>query len=202
MPLSFRPFGFFTFVLEQNARDMLRFISWTEFNVTLLVAAVIYYGIVLGKFYRKEIISIVTGRKTTAGASVTKTGPGSGQAGRAGSGQPVVAVGDSKPKAAEGLPGVGQAMLFDKTEETGDSAPELFTVMEKVVGTLKGVVNQAVAEGIHKEELMDHFREVLGNYHYLKGTPYQGNIDRFLVRTCSSNFSLVLEDRELVDLWG
>lgn len=155
------------------------------------MAGVVYYVYVVGRFYRKEIISFLRGKRGAGQAPGKPVRPGAGKAGLplAGPGGDVV-------------PDPRQPKLFQGTEEGAGAAPELFKVMEKVVGVLKSVVAQAVAGGTEKEELLDHIQEVLAGYGHLRGTPYQESINRFLMKTCSSNFSLVLGDMDLVDLWG
>lgn len=167
-------------------------ISWGQFfEVMGILVALYYVGVGLG-FYRKEIKNFLTGgRKVAAGESVSG-GKDSLQAGAAA--VPVAEV--VAPDAVDG----GQATLFQEREHS--ESPELFKVMEKVIGLLKGVVSQAVAERLPVDDLLDHFREVLGNFGQLKGTPYQIAINNFLARTCTSNFSLVLDEDGVGALWG
>ena len=77
----------------------------------------------------------------------------------------------------------------------------LTSVTEKVIAQLKQVVSRGVDEGIDREELMDHIGEVLAGYGQLRQTPFQTAIDNFLIRTCSTNFSLELTEEELSVLW-
>lgn len=52
---------FFTFVLEQNATDMLHSITWGQFGTALLPLAIIYYVYVLLKFYKHELVVFFSG---------------------------------------------------------------------------------------------------------------------------------------------
>jgi hypothetical protein len=73
--------------------------------------------------------------------------------------------------------------------------------MEKVIGLLKDLMNQGVAQHPTREELTDWIREVLGKYGQLKRTPYQVAINNYLVRARSSQFSPALDEAELERLW-
>jgi hypothetical protein len=171
---------------------MMHAISWGQFfEVTAILVAFYYVGVGLG-FYRKEIMGFLTGRgKVSAGERVSG-GEGKVKAVEAG----VLVAAPVAPEAVDG----GQATLFEEREHS--ESPEMFKVMEKVIGLLKGVVSQAVAERLPVDDLLDHFREVLGNFGQLKGTPYQIAINNFLARTCTSNFSLVLDEDGVGSLWG
>ena len=99
------------------------------------------------------------------------------------------------PAKAEG----GQAALFpgDKEGET----PELFKVMEKVVKLLRQMFGEAAATGVRREELEDRIRTVLSGYRQLVKTPYQVSINNFIQRSCTTAFSLLLSDSEIMRLW-
>lgn len=113
--------------------------------------------------------------------------------------------GGARPGNKNGFAGVvedsGQPTLFKAEGPAPGQSPELFKVTEKVISLLKGVVSQGMVSGTGKEELMDHFRGVLGSYGQLKGTPYEQAINNFLVRTCAANFSFVLDGEMLRRLW-
>lgn len=102
-------------------------------------------------------------------------------------------------KEAEGAP---VRDLFGSKEAEPERTPELFKVMEKVMLLLKGVVSQGAVRRVSREELLDQLAGVLSGYHQLKGTPYQDAVNNFLMRTCSSNFSLLLGENELEVLWS
>lgn len=177
---------------------MLYTITWGDFCSTMLPLLIIYYLFVTLKYYRHELIAVFSGR----------TEPRKGQVVQAAAVAPVPAAGGTITENAPAQPGLfdgqgGAVAGIDSPqgpEERG--TPEMFKVMEKVVAMLKGVVAQGVEGGIGREELLMQISDVLSRYPHLKGTPYQGAINSFLVRTCSSHFSLVLEDGDLGALWG
>lgn len=167
---------------------MLQSISWVQFCTALLVAGVVYYLYVLGWYYRTEIFRLLSRKRREAASA-----PGRRE----------LWVEPSAVVQAEAAARVGaQAGLFAEEVEGPDRTTEMFKVMDRVISLLKGVVSQAVTEGTERGELMEHIGEVLGEYGQLKGTPYEATINNYLVRTCSSNFSLVLGEEELEVLWG
>lgn len=135
-----------------------------------------YYVVVLAKYYRNEIRDLIMGKKRRPKAPDTGGGP-----------------------AEEGGPGQGD-LFGDKLSQ--EQVPELYKVMEKVIGQLKGVMDSAVIYKMNKDELTDHLQAVLGNYRQLKKTPYQVSINNYLTRICASQFSLALDERKLESMWG
>ena len=194
---------------------MLRSISWGQFTEFMLMATGIYYFYVLARYYRKEITAFFFG--SHGKAPVSDIGKTVGKV-VAMSEQEKAADKEGMPPRGDELPGhkhdntpdntvslppvVAQADLFDEREGLPDQSSELFKVMDKVINLLKDLVSQGVATGIGREELTDHIREVLSNYHQLKQSPYQEAINSFLIRTCSTNFSLMLEAADLDVLWS
>lgn len=82
-----------------------------------------------------------------------------------------------------------------------DAGGVMFKAMEEAIGHLKAITAQAVANKMDSENMLDHVRELLGRYRQLKGTAYESAVNNFLVRTCSTNFSVALSDAEVKALW-
>lgn len=171
-----------------------------------------------------KVRSLAPGREGEAAARPDAAGPRSGMAGLGPGGRPVGATPVIPEPKTGGNPGAGmwardgtdgtegmeevedvesgeQPELFEGRVMGSDETPELFKVMDKVVSVLKSVVSQGVVGRISKEELLDQVSEVLRRYGQLKGTTYQQAVNNFLTRTCSSNFSLLLGEEELNELW-
>jgi hypothetical protein len=189
---------------------MLQSISWFQFGSFLLVTGAAYYGYVLIRFYWKEYTALLRGKgkKATNPSGLDRHGlqeEVQGTRGAVEQGQSIVygagGVGASGSAGPSGTSVGGQPELFG-AEELTEKTPELFKVMEKVIVLLKGVVSQGMAGGIGREELMYQLKEVMDKYHHLKNTPYEVAVNNFLVRTCSSNFSLLLGEEELKELWN
>jgi len=206
---------------------MLQSISWGQFIKFTAVLTVGYYAYLGWLFYGRQAMAFLAGKKEkeeakplqpVAGGMTGQVGPGGGVGGAAGGKAEVVGAGGQMVPAGAGtamsrserpLGGEsgtsggdgGQPTLFRGEQVAAGQSPELFKVMEKVIALLKGVVSQGVANGIQEEELTDHIRQVLTGYHQLKRTPYQVAINNFLIRTCTSNFSLLLDEERLEILW-
>ena len=166
---------------------MLRSISWARFGAVVFLGLAAYYAYVIMRFYRKELWEFIKGRKEIREVP----GPGMARArefGQAGS----LAVG--KAVNDQGSMFAGEAAKVGET-------PEMFKVMEKVIVLLRQLVNDSVATGIRREELEDRIKMVLSGYRQLMRTPYQVSINNFIQRTCTTNFSFLLTDKEIAELW-
>jgi hypothetical protein len=196
---------------------MLHAISWARFGAVLFIGLVIYYGYVFLRFYRRDLVALLrgdrSGRKGMAESVETAVKVAQGEVNEVGAGvdrgvadrKSARAAGGAErtesadvvqtPAKAEG----GQAALFpgDKEGET----PELFKVMEKVVKLLRQMFGEAAATGVRREELEDRIRTVLSGYRQLVKTPYQVSINNFIQRSCTTAFSLLLSDSEIMRLW-
>lgn len=194
---------FRSFVGQSNAGSMLQSISWARFGAGVFIGLVIYYGYVLLRFYGRELSALlgrgeVSSNGIRQGTEVTKVGSGfvegSGGSGAAEASAARGVVGQA-PQRMEG----GQGTMFP--EAAVGETPELFKVAEKVIVLLRQMVNDAAATGVRREELEDRIRMLLSGYRQLVKTPYQVSINNFIARTCTTNFSLMLSDREIGELW-
>ncbi|MDO6431560.1 hypothetical protein Q4E93_13225 [Flavitalea sp. BT771] len=73
--------------------------------------------------------------------------------------------------------------------------------MERAIAVIRQLISQGIENKLDRENLLDHIREVLSDYRELRGTAYDQAINNFLVRVCSSEFSLMLGEGELAELW-
>ena len=171
---------------------MLYTTSWGDFFSVILPLVIIYYIVVLLKYYRQDLVAYYSGRREPSRAEKEAA--------------PVSRAVREEVALVPAQPG-----LFDEQKERlagweggdqGRQSPEMFKVMATVVAILKDMVAQGVAEKIDKEQLLTQTAEILSRFGQLKNTPYQASINSFLTRTCASNFSLVLEQGDLAALWG
>jgi hypothetical protein len=207
---------------------MLHGVSWVQFLAFLGIGLVIYYLVVGIQFFGNTVGDKMSGKRT-AGRTPEKDGS-VGLAGESaaagglrspqGSGLPGGSGTSASPGKVEerdngtreaGRGGAvrtvmpeedGQPSLFRAEPKGQGETAELFKVMEKVIGLLKEVMSQGVAQHPTREELTDRIREVLGKYGQLKRTPYQVAVNNYIIRVCSSQFALVLDEDALDRLWG
>jgi hypothetical protein len=185
MPLFFRPYLFLIFVLRSKRKNMLKGISWGQFTVFILLATVGYYLYVGVRFFGSEIIGKI-GRRKLGGERVDDA-------------KAITRFGKSDHGGGT-VPEVDQAELFERSDKIAEGN-ELFKAMEHAIGVLRELVAWAVANKLDRDNLLDHVHEVLAKYRQLKGTDYAGTINNYLVRVCSSEFSLQLAEAELAELW-
>jgi hypothetical protein len=93
-----------------------------------------------------------------------------------------------------------QAELFVKNGSEG-RGNEQFQQMQRAIGVIRQVIAQGIENKLDRENLLDHIREVLSGFDALRKTEYADTINNFLMRTCSSELSLQLGEKELQRLW-
>ena len=164
---------------------MLKGISWGQYGVFLLLATVVYYLFIGLRFWGPGIISS-SGRRRSGSIDLNRV-PGG--------------VREGKPNTAPGAaPESDQAELFEQPDKVA-AGNEMFKVMQQAIGVVRELVAWGVENKLDRENLLDHLREALSKYRQLRGTDYAGTINNYLVRVCSSEFSLQLGEAELAELW-
>lgn len=164
---------------------MLKAITWGQFSEFMLAMTVIYYLYVGLRYYRAELLGWMMGK------------------GRGASGLPAVDTnanskewkGEAAPKAP-----ADQAELFETTGP-GEGGNEQFQQMQQAIRMIRQVMAQGIEHKLDRENLLDHIREVLGDYRKLRKTEYAETINNFLVRVCGAELSLELGEQELAALW-
>jgi hypothetical protein len=183
MPLFFCAGRLSIFVLRSKRMDMLKGITWGQFSIFILVAAGVYYLYVLLSYYRAEAFELLTRRERKNKETLAKEGGVNGASSEA----------DTKVSG-------GQAELFGK-EGGGGEGNEQFQQMQRAIAVVRQVIEQGIENKLDRENLLDHIKEVLGDYRHLRKTEYGETINNYLIRVCSSELSLELDDRELARLW-
>lgn len=204
---------------------MLQSISWLQFGSFIFISLAVYYGYVLYRFYGREVLAFIGLGKDgmdEGGAELVRAadekGVGSevrnagldektGEAGKAGNGEgsergaSEEGVAEQEVVHGESLPGEGQGVLFD-VSAAGQSQPQMFKVMEKVVGLLRVLMNDGAATGVRREELEGQIQQVLGKYRHLLRTPYADTVNHFIMRCCMTQMGFSMTEDDVGRLWG
>lgn len=173
------------FVLRSKRKDMLKGITWGQYGVFILLVTAGYYLYIGLRFWGKGIISGSRARKL--GSIDMKRMQGGARNGREG--------GESSS-----APESDQVELFDQGDKVA-AGNEMFKAMHHAIVVVRELIAWAVENKLDRENLLDHLHEALSKYRQLRGTDYAGTINNYLVRVCSSEFSLQLGEAELAELW-
>jgi hypothetical protein len=173
------------FVLRSKRNDMLKGITWGQYGVFIVLVTAGYYLYIGLRFWGAGIIS--SARRRKPGSLYLKGVPGRARGG---------VVGDESSAA----PGSDQAELFEQTDRVAEGN-EMFKAMQHAIGVVRELIAWAVENKLDRDNLLDHLHEALSKYRQLRGTDYAGTINNYLVRVCSSEFSLQLGEAELAELW-
>jgi hypothetical protein len=83
----------------------------------------------------------------------------------------------------------------------GKICPE-FLLTENMVAELRGRIKKAKDDGVETADLLKAIAHVLRHHVELRNTPYGKAINKFIIRECSSNHSVRLDEHEAMRLWG
>jgi hypothetical protein len=164
---------------------MLNGITWGQFTAFVLVTTGAYYLWVFVRFYAADIFgrmkykALKASEDSAMGKGVSNKGSGEGVA----------------PEA----PGNQSGLLI--REGSGGGGDEKFEQMQRAIGTIRQVIAQGIENKLDRENLLDHIREVMGDYRQLRKTEYAETINNFLIRVCQSELSLEIGEAELAELW-
>jgi len=184
VPLFFCGCSFFIFVLQIKRTGMLKGISWWQFSIFITMMTGIYYLYVFIRFYGTEIMGkIMKGGWKSKGPEWSAS-----ERGRERSEE------RTRPKT------VDQTELFEKAgTDAGDN--EQLQLMHRAIAVIRQVIAQGLVNKLDRENMMDHIKEVLGDYGGLCKTEYAEEINKFLVRVCAADLSLELGEEDLAALW-
>ncbi|HEY4064128.1 MAG TPA: hypothetical protein VGM30_19615 [Puia sp.] len=164
---------------------MLKGITWGQFGIFILVVTGSYYLYVGVRFYKSEVLGLFRkGKQNLSGGNNNVPG---------GAGDP--SKGESEPKAA-----ANQAELFGSGNPAHGGDVQ-FQLTQRAIGVIRQVIARGIESKLDRENLLDHIREVLGDYRQLRKTEYAETINQFLVRVCSSELSMEVGEQELAALW-
>ena len=161
---------------------MFALIAWSQYWELVLVALVLYYGLLVIRFY---------GRK---GSSA------SGRRGLAVEGATALKGRGLFPKRRSGTEEVRQAVLV--TEAGGlTEGSEQWEAMNLLVVQLKGLIGEAAVAGASKEELMGWIQGLFFLHRELQGTGEAVAVNELLKRVCLQELSLELREKDIEWLW-
>ncbi len=164
---------------------MLKGITWGQYSVFILLVTAAYYLYIGLRFWGSGIVSGF-GRGKSGSIDLNRM-PGRAREGKAAT-------------VSSAVPGSDQAELFEQRDKVPEGN-EMFKAMQHAIGVVRELIGWAVENKLDRENLLDHLHEALSKYRQLRGTDYAGTINNYLVRVCSSEFSLQLGEAELAELW-
>jgi hypothetical protein len=103
-------------------------------------------------------------------------------------------LGSSREKATPGEADTGN--------KPADNTPEDFLLTERIVSELKVVIKKVMDDQVEREDLLGSIAHSLEGHGHLKNTPYAVAINHFIVFECETNYSVHLNEEEVMKLWG
>jgi hypothetical protein len=164
---------------------MFKGITWGQYGVFILLATAGYYLYIGLRYWGPGMIP-GSGRPKSGSIDMNRV-PSRSREGKEGA-------------ESTAAPGSDQAELFEQGDKVAEGN-EMFKAMQHAIGVVRQLIAWGVQNKLDRENLLDHLHEALGKYRQLRGTDYAGTINNYLVRVCSSEFSLQLGEAELAELW-
>jgi hypothetical protein len=87
-------------------------------------------------------------------------------------------------------------------DDNQDTALLHFLLTEQVVLELKKVISKVATDKVELPDVLSSIGTVLRQYAELKHTPYGKALNKFIIRECKSNNTVLLDERQLERLWN
>lgn len=156
---------------------MLKQITWQEYLSTMAILAIIYYMVVIGYFYRKDISWLIASRKEKRSQDTIET-----------SGQNDASISKGNQQGYE-------MSAFEKIEE------ENFIEAEALVDRAKEALDDAAKREYEKRELLQLLRIIFHDYPSLRHTHFRPGVNDLILGLATKVKDLNMNVGELDALW-
>ncbi|WP_374173165.1 hypothetical protein [Flavobacterium tructae] len=148
-------------------------ISWGSYLTAVIVLLLIWYFVIILKFYSKDLRKIFSGEKKLKFPLLKKT---------------------SKNKIEDERPQKSLSSSFSESFDTLEDAEELS-------GRILQTVEESIQMNLSKEQFQNYLRMVLEEYPYVKISSLRENINNLIVSECEKYPRLYLTFAEVDSLW-
>ncbi|MBN8788528.1 MAG: hypothetical protein J0I84_15670 [Terrimonas sp.] len=150
---------------------MVKGMSWRECFEILSLFVLIYYGVLLLLYFRRDILQLA----------------------RQGFRKPAV-----KPLTPKERNAVSQTA---KSSDTVASNPTLFSSVHELMEELKSLFDAASQKPLQKQELLMALQLTLNEYYQLKGTPFEDAVNNHIMQQGLVQCGIAITDIEIKQLW-
>ena len=161
--------------------NILTNVSWLNYLVIIALLLAAYYLFVGVKYYSDELKEIFTLKRHGGGLkpALDKSN-------------------GSTPSLGEDGEPIDDYDLSDGFEHTTD---ETFELVERLISTLKVVVQDSADNQMDKAEFTDRLRKILEFYGDLKNSQFQFAVNELIISECEKIDFVPLSEDELMKLW-
>lgn len=152
---------------------MLSSISWSDFLTTIAIVLLVYYLVVAGIYFRKEIFQLFSsGNSNPQGLHLSNEMDG------------------------------GPLSYNEMTAATGKEDPYLNGKVHELLEDIKNLLATASQAKSVREELIMALQMLLRNYAILKDLPITTDINQHIMAELKDTCSITLSDAEMNRLWN
>lgn len=151
-------------------------ISWSLYTIIVIVFLAGYYLFVGLKYYREDILQLLSGKTITSGDTANSTPA-----------QPPLI------KPDQSLPKLNMQETFEKQN--------FFQLTKSLADEIQAFLNEAGGNKITKEEVITSLQLLLSRYPALKDSSFKEFLQNLIETECETNCSVHLSEEELSALW-
>ena len=157
---------------------MINNISWTSYWCVLIILVIIYYGLILLKYYRSELRNLLSGRSSLLSAGHFQV---------------------TRPEPTLKGNNHQDEVLHDSHHSNGDN--ELLPIVQSLTDEITAYMEQAGHAGAAKGEIINALQHLIKKYPGIKFTPYQEPISNLLKSECENKCSVHLSTEDTRQVW-
>jgi hypothetical protein len=163
------------FILNKNIKAMFTQISWGSYTTIVVVLLACYYLFVGLRYYRNDLLQLLSGKKATISDSSNFT--------------TIKTNSLIKQKPHE-------AYMQQSVEEQN-----LYQLLQALSDEIHAFMNEAGNNKLNKDEITASLKILIAKYSVFKDSSFQELIQNLIVTECETYCSIHLSEEELSALW-
>lgn len=149
-------------------------ISWNNYIISVIVLLVIYYLFIGFRYYRSDLLELLSGTKSTQTDRVS-----------------FIDLQTIRPEQTQHQANLKQA--FEKQD--------LFQVTQSVGDEIMAYLNEAGRDTLNKEDIIQSMKSLIAKYPSVKDSAFRDAIQNLIIKECETNCSIHLSEEEISALW-
>ena len=149
-------------------------ISWGSYITFMIALLAVYYLIIGLRFYRTDIVQLISGKQFSPGEKVSFT----------------------SAKLDQPNPSLHQANLQQAFEKQ-----DMYQSSQSLGDEIMAYLHEAGRDTLSKEDVAQSLKLLIGKYPSIKDSAFRGVIENLILTESETNCSIHLSEEELSELW-